>query len=178
MIEGLVYNIFLLFIMGVMGYFLISSPVSETSVRAIEYPGATADDTMETLKTLRGRKAVDEKLRRKDELWAKAVEKAIADQTDSIVKVNEISETIRKSGEDLAELTKFVRDTETLLSEQDERMNILFQMVSKISNTAGQSFEISNKRYEELIGEINQASVELSETSESASEVREWLEQS
>ena len=178
MIEGLVYNIFLLFMMGVMGYFLISSPISETSVRAIEYPGATADDTMETLKTLRGRKAVDEKLRRKDELWAKAVEKAIADQTDSIVKVNEITETIRKSGEDLAELIKFVRNTETLLSEQDERMNILFQMVSKISNSAGESFEISNKRYEELIGEINQASEELSETSESASEVREWLEQS
>ena len=98
MIEGLVYNIFLVLMMGVMGYFLISSPVSETSVRAIEYPGATADDTMETLKTLRGRKAVDEKLRRKDELWAKAVDKAITDQTDSIVKVNEITETIRKSG--------------------------------------------------------------------------------
>ena len=178
MIEGLVYNIFLVFMMGVMGYFLISSPVSETSVRAIEYPGATADDTMETLKTLRGRKAVDEKLRRKDELWAKAVDKAIADQTDSIVKVNEITETIRKSGEDLAELTKFARDTETLLSEQDERMKLLFQIVSRITNSAGESFETSNKRYEELIGEINQASVELSETSESASEVREWFEQS
>ena len=178
MVEGLVYNIFLVFMMGVMGYFLISSPVSETSVRAIEYPGATADDTMETLKTLRGRKAVDEKLRRKDELWAKAVDKAITDQTDSIVKVNEITETIRKSGEDLAELTKFARDTETLLSEQDERMKFLFQIVSKIANSAGESFETSNKRYEELIGEINEASVELSETSESASEVREWFEQS
>ena len=178
MIEGLVYNIFLVFMMGVMGYFLISSPVSETSVRAIEYPGATADDTMETLKTLRGRKAVDEKLRRKDELWAKAVDKAIADQTDSMVKVNQITETMRKSGEDLAELTKFTRDTETLLSEQDERMKLLFQIVSKITNSAGESFETSNKRYEELIGEINQASVELSETSESASEVREWFEQS
>ena len=177
MIEGLIYNLFLVFMMGVMGYFLVSSPVSDTSVRAIEYPGATADDTMETLKTLRGRKAVDEKLRRKDELWAKAVDKAIADQSDSIVKVNEISESIRKSGDELAELTKFAKETETLLSEQDERMNLLFQIVSKISNSAGQSFDTSNKRYEELIGEINQASVELSETSESASEVREWFEQ-
>ena len=53
MIEGLVCNIFLVFMMGVMGYFLISSPVSDTSVRTIECQGATADDTMETLKTLR-----------------------------------------------------------------------------------------------------------------------------
>ena len=57
-------------------------------------------------------------------------------------------------------------------------MKFLFQIVSKISNSAGESFETSNKRYEELIGEINEASVELSETSESASEVREWFEQS
>ena len=177
MIEGLVYNIFLVFMMGVMGYFLISSPVSDTSVRAIEYQGASADETMETLKTLRGRKAVDDKLRRKDELWTVAVDKAIADQSESIVKVNEISETIRKSGEDLADLTKFAKETETLLSEQNERMNILFQMVSKISNSARESFETSNKGYEELIGEINQATVELSEASESASEVREWFEQ-
>ena len=177
MIEGLIYNIFLVFMMGVMGYFQISSPVSETSVRAIEYPGASADDTMETLKTLRGRKAVDEKLRRKDELWAKAVDKAIADQSESIDKVNEISENIRKSGEELAELTKFAKETETLLSEQAEMMNFLFQMVSRISNSAGESFETSNKSYEELIGEINQASIEISETSESASEVREWFEQ-
>ena len=177
MIEGLVYNIFLVFMMGVMGYFLISSPVSDTSVRAIEYHGASADETMETLKSLRGRKAVDDKLRRKDELWTVAVDKAIADQSESIVKVNEISETIRKSGEDLADLTKFAKETETLLSEQNERMNILFQMVSKISNSARESFETSNKGYEELIGEINQATVELSEASESASEVREWFEQ-
>ena len=177
MIEGLVYNIFLVLMMGVMGYFLISSPVSETSVRAIEYPGATADDTMETLKTLRGRKAVDEKLRRKDELWAKAVDKAIADQSASIDKVNEISDSIRKSGDDLAELTKFAKETETLLNEQAEMMNFLLQMVSRISNSAGESFETSSKSYEELIGEINQASIEISETSESASEVREWFEQ-
>ena len=109
MIEGLIYNLFLVFMMGVMGYFLVSSPVSETSVRAIEYQGASADETMETLKTLRGRKAVDEKLRRKDELWAKAVDKAIADQTESIDKVNEISENIRKSGEELADLTVFAK---------------------------------------------------------------------
>ena len=177
MIEGLIYNLFLVFMMGVMGYFLVSSPVSDTSVRAIEYQGASADETMETLKTLRGRKAVDEKLRRKDELWTVAVDKAIADQSESIVKVNEISETIRKSGQDLADLTKFAKETETLLSEQNERMNILFQMVSKISDSARESFETSNKGYEELIGEINQATVELSEASESASEVREWFEQ-
>ncbi|MAS80006.1 MAG: hypothetical protein CMA28_00030 [Euryarchaeota archaeon] len=177
MIEGLIYNLFLVFMMGVMGYFLVSSPVSDTSVRAIEYQGASADETMETLKTLRGRKAVDDKLRRKDELWTVAVDKAIADQSESIVKVNEISETIRKSGQDLADLTKFAKETETLLSEQNERMNILFQMVSKISDSARESFETSNKGYEELIGEINQATVELSEASESASEVREWFEQ-
>ena len=177
MIEGLVYNIFLVFMMGVMGYFLVSSPVSETSVRAIEYQGASADETMETLKTLRGRKAVDEKLRRKDELWAKAVDKAIADQTESIDKVNEISENIRKSGEELADLTVFAKETETLLNEQAEMMNFLLQMVSTISKSAGESFETSSKSYEELIGEINQASIEISETSESASEVREWLEQ-
>ncbi len=177
MIEGLIYNLFLVFMMGVMGYFLVSSPVSDTSVRAIEYQGASADETMETLKTLRGRKAVDDKLRRKDELWTVAVDKAIVDQSESIVKVNEISETIRKSGQDLADLTKFAKETETLLSEQNERMNILFQMVSKISDSARESFETSNKGYEELIGEINQATVELSEASESASEVREWFEQ-
>ena len=56
-------------------------------------------------------------------------------------------------------------------------MNFLLQMVSRISNSAGESFETSSKSYEELIGEINQASIEISETSESASEVREWLEQ-
>ena len=177
MIEGLIYNLFLVFMMGVMGYFLVSSPVSETSVRAIEYQGASADETMETLKTLRGRKAVDEKLRRKDELWAKAVDKAIADQTESIDKVNEISENIRKSGEELADLTEFAKETETLLNEQAEMMNFLLQMVSRISNSAGESFETSSKSYEELIGEINQASIEISETSESASEVREWFEQ-
>ena len=177
MIEGLIYNLFLVFMMGVMGYFLVSSPVSETSVRAIEYQGASADETMETLKTLRGRKAVDEKLRRKDELWAKAVDKAIADQTESIDKVNEISESIRKSGEELVDLTEFAKETETLLNEQAEMMNFLLQMVSRISNSAGESFETSSKSYEELIGEINQASIEISETSESASEVREWFEQ-
>ena len=177
MIEGLIYNLFLVFMMGVMGYFLVSSPVSDTSVRAIEYQGASADDTMETLKTLRGRKAVDEKLRRKDELWAKAVDKAIADQTESIDKVNEVSESIRKSGEGLADLTEFAKETETLLNEQAETMDFLLQMLIRISNSAGESFETSSKSYEELIGEINQASIEVSETSESASEVREWFEQ-
>ncbi len=178
MIEGLIYNLFLVLMMGVIGYFLISSPVSETSVRAIEYPGATADDTMETLKTLRRRKAIDEKMSRKDETWAIAVDKAITDQSDSIDKVNRISESILKRGEELAELTKFARETETLLEEQSRRMNFLIQIVGEISNSADGSFEKINNSYEELIGEVNQASIEISETSESASGVREWIEQS
>ena len=58
------------------------------------------------------------------------MDKAIADQSDSIVKVNEITESIRKSEDELAELAKFMK-TETLLGEQDERMNLLFQIVTR-----------------------------------------------
>ena len=122
--------------------------------------------------------AIDEKMSRKDETWAIAVDKAITDQSDSIDKVNRISESILKRGEELAELTKFARETEILLEEQSRRMNFLIQIVGEISNSADGSFEKINNSYEELIGEVNQASIEISETSESASGVREWIEQS
>ena len=175
MIE-LFYNVSLIFMMAIMGYFLISSPVSETGVRAIEYQGATADDTMETLKMLRGRKAVDDKLRRKDELWSKAVEKAITDQSGSIDKVKAVTENIRKSEKALAELSKFARESEELLKEQDGRMTIIIQVIADMARSAGASFDASSKGYENLIGELNQASIEISETSETASGVREWFE--
>jgi|ETNmetMinimDraft_32_1059908.scaffolds.fasta_scaffold60695_3 methyl-accepting chemotaxis protein len=175
MIE-LFYNVSLIFMMAIMGYFLISSPVSETGVRAIEYQGATADDTMETLKMLRGRKAVDDKLRRKDELWSKAVEKAITDHSGSIDKVKAVTESIRKREEELAALSRFARETEELLNDQDQRMTTISQIIMDMSRSAGASYEASCRGYEDLIGELNQASTEISETSESASEVREWFE--
>ena len=172
----LFYNVSLILMMTIMGYFLISSPSPEIGVRAIEYRGATADDTMETLRMLRGRKAVDDKLRRKDDLWAKAVEKAIMDHSGSIDKVKTVTESIRKREDDLAALSRFARETEELLNAQDQRMTIISEIIMDMSRSAGASYEASCRGYEDLIGELNQASNEISETSESASEVREWFE--
>ena len=172
----LFYNIFLVFMIAIMGYFLISSPASETGIRAIEYQAATADDTIETLRALRGRNAIDDKLKRKDELWAKAVEKAIMDQSGSIDKVKIVTERIRKSEKDLVALSKFVRENEELLNDQDQRMAVISQIIMDMSRSAGASYEASCRGYEDLIGELNQASTEISETSDSASGVREWFE--
>ena len=173
----LIYNAALVFIMLVLGFLLISVPVSEKGVvRAIEYPGSSADDTMDILRSLRGRKAIDDKKRRSEELLSKAVEKAISDQSGSIVKVKEVTDKIRKSEEDLAALLKFARETEGLLKDQEHRISIMGQIIQEMVNSAGASYEASSKEYQNLIGEINQASIEISETSETASEVLEWVE--
>ena len=173
----LLYNVALVFLMAIMGYLLISAPVSEKGVvRAIEYPGASADETMEILKTLRGSKAIDDKKRRSEELLSKAVEKAISDQSGSMEKVKEVTDNIRNSEKELAELLKFARVTEDMLKEQEHRLSIISQIISEMAVSAGASFDASTKAYENLIGELNQASIEISETSESASGVREWFE--
>ena len=173
----LLYNSALVFMMAIMGYLLISAPVSERGVvRAIEYPGASADDTMEILRMIRGSKAVDEKKRRSEELLSKAVEKAISDQTGSMDKVKEVTENIRGSEKELVELLKFARDTEELLKDQEHRISIISQIIAEMAISVGDSFDASQKAYQNLIGELNQASNEISETSESASGVREWFE--
>lgn len=173
----LLYNVALVFMMAIMGYLLISAPVSEKgAVRAIEYPGSSADDTMEILRTLRTSKAVDDKKRRSEELLSKAVEKAISDQSGSMNKVKEVTDNIRNSEKELVELLKFARVTEELLKEQERRLSIISQIVSEMATSAGTSFDASTKAYENLIGELNQTSIEISETSESASGVREWFE--
>ncbi len=171
-----VYNIILIIMIGILGYFLISVPAAESSARSLETQRATTDDSMDLIKTIRGRRSVDEKIRRKDELWGRMVESSVGEQRDAIERVKEISEAIDGANKTLESLTQRAMMTDSILEQQDRALLKIKEIFTEMSSSAEASFEEARDRYEALLDDMEQASEEISVASQSAREVREWLD--
>ena len=86
-----IYDITLIFLIGLIGWYLIHTVPSDLDTSAVRLKTPSAEDSMETLKLLRRKSASDEKMKERMQLLNEAVDKATQEQAESLDSIESLS---------------------------------------------------------------------------------------
>ena len=170
-----IYDITLIFLIGLIGWYLIHTVPSDLDTSAVRLKTPSAEDSMETLKLLRRKSASDEKMKERMQLLNEAVDKATQEQAESLDSIESLSLRLNSDSNSLNSKSRKIDESSDRIEQLGQSIEALNQMVSQLSD----SLKLADQKAQNLSTDISSQPHESNNIAQRArdsiKEVQAWM---